>query len=267
MAMNKAFIVVAVAALLSGATFAQKQTKPWKEWNKKEAEKILSESAWSRTQTETESSQSSDVSTNFGDTRGREEAVRSNTSGGGSAGVIFHVRFFTARPVRQAYVRMLELDETPREPAAVEKMDAWANLPADDRIIVAISYNGDQRSSGRVALTFRNATTADMKNSVYLERADGKRVLLTDYAPPAKDVFGARFTFPRTVDSQPFLTPDAGTIRFHAEFEPKIPDAANVTQSSSRQSSTANRPAGPYKVKLDMKFKVGEMIYNGELEY
>src|SRR6266581_7725806 len=130
--MKKGFTVVAIAALLAAAAFAQKQAKPWKDWNKKEAEKILNDSAWTRSQTESQSSQSSDVSTNFGDTRGREEAVRSNTSGGGS-GLTFHVRFFTARPVRQAYVRMLELAETPPEPAA-ERMDAWANLAADNRI-------------------------------------------------------------------------------------------------------------------------------------
>jgi hypothetical protein len=264
MAMKKGFTVVAIAALLAAAAFAQK-AKPWKEWNKKDAEKILNESAWSRAQTESASSQSSEVPTNFGDTRGREEAVRSNTSAGGS-GLIFHVRFFTARPVRQAYVRMLELAETPPEPSAAERMDAWANLAADNRIIVAVSYDGDRGSVGRVALTFRNATTSDLKDSVYLERADGKRVLLSDYVPPGKDLFGARFTFPRVIDGQPFLTPDGGTIRFHAEYEPKIPDAANVTQSSSRQS-TASSSTGPYKLKLDLKFKVGEMIYNGDLEY
>lgn len=263
--MNKKLIAALLLVLLTAVTLAQKQIKPWKEWNKKEAEKILSDSAWSRTQTEAQSSQSSDVTTNFGDTRGREEAVRSNTSGGG-AGVTFHVRLFTARPVRQAYVRMLELAETPPEPAAAERMDAWANLAADDRIIVAVSCDGDRGSLGRVALTFRNATTSDMKNSVYLERADGKRALLSDYAPPGKDLFGARFTFPRTVDGQPFLTPDGGTIRFHAEYEPKIPDAANVTQSS-RQSSGSSRTPSLYKLKLDMKFKVAEMVYNGELEY
>jgi len=79
--MNRGLVVVVVTALLTIAALAQKQTKPWKEWTRKEAEKILSDSAWSRTQTESESSGSSDVTTNFGDTRGREEAVRSNAIG------------------------------------------------------------------------------------------------------------------------------------------------------------------------------------------
>src|SRR2546421_1057484 len=261
--MNRGLTIVAVAALLTVAAFAQKQTKPWKEWNKKEAEKILNDSAWSHAQTESATSQSSEVPTNFGDTRGREDSVRTTAT---SASVSFHVRFFSARPVRQAYVRMLELAESAPDAARLEKMEAWANLAADERIIVAVSYDGDQRVVGRVVPTFRAATAADMKDSVYLERNDGKRVLLTDYTPPGKDVFGARFTFPRTVHGQPFLTPDAGTIRFHAEYEPRIPDAASVTQSNSRGDS-GNRSAGPYKLKLDMRFKVGEMIYNGKLEY
>ena len=249
--------------LLAAATVAQKQVKPWKEWNRKEAEKIFNDSAWSRAQTERASSQSSaDVPANFGDTRGREDSVRNVST---SASVTFNVRLFSARPIRQAYVRMLELGETAPDAAAIEKMEMWANLQADDRIIVAVSCTGDQQLLGRIISTLRNATTSDLKKSIYLERNDGKRVLLTDYAPPARDIFGARFTFPRTIDGQPFLTADAGLLRFYVEYEPKIPDA-NIAQTGSRQSSSSNRPS-PYKLKLDLKFKPAEMIYNGELEY
>ena len=115
--MNRGLTIVAVAALLTVAAFAQKQTKPWKEWNKKEAEKILNDSAWSHAQTESATSQSSEVPTNFGDTRGREDSVRTTAT---SASVTFHVRFFSARPVRQAYVRMLELAESAPDAARLD---------------------------------------------------------------------------------------------------------------------------------------------------
>jgi hypothetical protein len=260
--MNKRLIALAVAILVATVALAQKQAKPWNEWTKKEAERVFDDSPWSRTQTESESSQSSDVTTNFGDTRGREEAVRSGTN----ASVKFHVRFFSARPIRQAYARMLQMGETVPDPAAIEKMNAWANLQADDRIIVAVSFDGDQRYVGRVAKTFRGATTADIKNNIYLERKDGKRVFLSDYVPPSKDPFGARFVFPRTVDGQPFVTANGGTLRFHAEYDPKIPEASATTgQTGSR--SGGSRTESPYKIKLDVKFKLAEMIQGGELEY
>ena len=264
--MNKTIMAITAAMLITTSVLAQKQTKPWKEWTRKDAEKILNDSPWSQTQTETESSQATETGRNFGDTRGREEAV---TSVAGSASVKFHVRFYSARPVRQAYVRMIELSDTPPDQAAAERMNAWANLAADDRIIVAVSFEGsDKRYLSRVARAFSSSTTPALKDTVYLERKDGKRVFLSEYVPPSKDAFGARFIFPRTVDGQPFITPDSSMIRFHAEYDPKIPDASKaVAQASSTSAGSTTRTENPFKLKLDMKFKVAEMNYNGELEY
>ena len=262
--MNKT-LVFTVVVLISAVGLAQKPAKPWNEWTMKEAEKVFNDSPWSRTQTESEDSQSSEVPTSFGDTRGREESVRNVSA---NARVTFHVRFFTARPIRQSYVRMLALGETPPDQATAEKMNAWANLPADDRIIVAVSFAGDQRVVARVARTFRSATAADVKNTVYLERNDGKRVFATDYVAPGKDAFGARFTFPRILDGQPFITPGSVTLRFHAEYDPKVLEASAATQTGSRSGSGGNtRTEKPYQLKLDVKFKISEMVTNGELEY
>src|SRR5205823_1861850 len=117
---------------------------------------------------------------------------------------------------------------------------------------------------GRVAEALRRATTEDLKASVFLERNDGKRVTLAEYTPPGKDAFGARFTFPRTVDGQPFLSADSGTVRFHIDYTPTMQDTAASPQTNSRQSTPR---ADPYKLKLDMKFKVAEMMSGGTLEY
>lgn len=262
--MKRLIVGCITIVMISAAVFSQKAIKPWSEWNRKEAEKILNDSAWSQSQTESQSQQASDVPTNMGDTRGREEAVRNVAT---NASISFHVRLFTARPIRQAYVRLLQLAETATPDAgAAEKMAAWANLAADDRIIVTVSCTGDDRSLARVARTLRGAKLDDLKTLVYLERKDGKRVALTDYAAPAKDLFGARFTFPRTFDGQPFITADSGVIRFHAEYSPGPPEAATPTSGRS-SSGTTTRPEQPYKLRLDVKFKIADMIYNGELEY
>ncbi len=115
-----------------------------------------------------------------------------------------------------------------------------------------------------------SAVTSVLKNSVYLERKDGKRIFLSDYVPPGKDPFGARFIFSRTVEGQPFITADSGSLRFHAEYENKVPlDAISTgrTGSTSRQTNSTIQTDSAFKLKLDMKFKVAEMIYNGELEF
>jgi hypothetical protein len=162
-------------------------------------------------------------------------------------------------------VRIIELSDKPPDDAASQKMGAWANLRADDQIIVSVAHEStDKGSLSLLTRALASVTTESLKTSVYLERKDGKRLYMTEYVPPSKDLFGARYKFPRTIDGQPFLRPDSGVIRFHAELVPKAPEASgNGTPSPTTDSS---RSASP-KFRVDVKFKVAEMIYNGDLEY
>ena len=66
-------------------------------------------------------------------------------------------------------------------------------------------------------------------------------MFLQEYVPPGKDGFGGRFIFSRDLDRQPFINDKAGEIRFYVKF-PEIP-------------------------KIDRRFKVADMMYQGELEY
>lgn len=265
--MNKTLIAFAVAILFAVGALAQKPFKPWVEWSKKDAQKILDDSPWSQTQTETDTSEMVYSPTTMGDTRNREAQGATNQA----TSVKFHIRLYSARPIRQAFVRLIELSQTETEAATIEKRRAWANLSAGDFIIITVACEGtDRRYLGRVMQSFNSAVASVLKNSVYLERKDGKRVFLSDYVPPGKDPFGARFIFPRTVEGQPFITADSGNLRFHAEYENKVPlDATSTgpTTSTSRQTNTTIQTDSAFKLKLDMKFKIAEMIYNGELEF
>lgn len=274
--MNRTIIAIAVAIVVAVSAFAQKPLKPWVEWSKKDAEKILDDSPWSQTQMETNTSETSYSPTNLGDTRNRETQGSTNQA----TSVKFRVRLYSARPIRQAFVRLIELnqsevDQTESAKAATEKRHAWANLSAGDFIIVTVAAEGtDKRYLGRVMQGLNSAVASVLKNSVHLERKDGKRILLSDYVPPGKDPFGARFIFPRTIEGQPFLTPDSGSLRFHAEFENKISDSSSDTagqtanaRQPSRSPSSAIPVGSSFKFKIDMKFKVAELIYNGDLEY
>ena len=266
--MKKMIIAVAILLLVSGA-LAQKPLKPWEEWSKKEAEKILADSSWSQTQTETDTGEMFYTPSNMGDTRSREEQGATNQA----TTLKYYIRLFSARPIRQAYVRLLELSQGQPDEAAVEKRRAWANLAASDSIIVTVQCESkDQRYLGRAMQAFNSAVSAILKNSAYLERSDGTRIFLSEYAPPGKDVFGARFIFPRSVNGEPFISNKGGSLRFHAEYEGKSNlDQTNLPTGqvgrNTRGTGSSTGLGTPFKLKLDMKFKVADLLYNGELEY
>jgi hypothetical protein len=158
-----------------------------------------------------------------------------------SVSVNFHVRFFSSRPIRQALARLMALQRQP-PPDVLEKLKAFAELKSTNSIIVTVSFDStDQRYSGVVMQAFNSAITATMKNDSYLQRSDGKQLFLEEYVPPGKDGFGARFIFLREVNGQPFIADKSGEIHFSARY--------------------------PNGIKVDRRFKIADMIYEGELEY
>jgi hypothetical protein len=160
-----------------------------------------------------------------------------------SVDVKFRIRFFSARPVRQALARMMQLEKK-YDPATAERLRAFAELEATNSIIVTVTFETtDGRFSGKAMQAFNSAVTGTLKNNTFLERSsDGKRLFIEEYVPPGKDGFGARFIFLRTLPAeQPFVTPQAGEIRFASELSQNL--------------------------KLNTTFKVAQMMYNGQLEY
>ena len=86
-----------------------------------------------------------------------------------------------------------------------------------------------------------STATGTLKNRAYLERQDGKRLFLISYLPPIEDGLGAKFIFPRTENGAFFLNGQSGTVRFVADFNDSF--------------------------KLNMRFKVSDMMFDDKLEY
>jgi len=245
--MNKTAISILAALTLSAAlatVVGQKKEKPWTDWSKKDAEKMLSDSPWAQTQTDTDTSQMFYSPTADPRTMGSSSNDGSRLAQGAtnqSVNVSFHARFLSARPIRQAFARLIELQQKP-DPQVSEKLHRFAEVKWENSIIVAVLFEStDQRYLRTVMQAFDGATTGTLKNNTYLERNDGKRLFLEEYVPPSKDGFGARFIFLREMDGQPFITRDTGEVRFYMQF--------------------ANG------IKIDRRFKIADMIYQGELEY
>jgi len=230
--------------LMAVATFAQKKSEmPWTEWSKKDAEKVLTDSPWSKLQTDTDTSQMFYSPTQDPQRMGRSSNDGSRLAQGAtnqSVNVSFQVRLFSARPVRQALARVMELNNKP--PAdVVTKLHQFAEMQSTNSIIVTVTYDSnDQRYSGIVMQEFNSANTGAMKNDAYLQRADGKQLFLEEYVPPGKDGFGARFIFLRELDGEPFVKDATGELRFYAKY--------------------------PNGIKIDRRFKLADMMYQGQLE-
>jgi len=246
----KAKIIALVAVLaIVGTAIAQKDKK-WTDWNDKDAKKMLEDSPWAKTQNETDTSEAMFTPTSANGVNGAlstsNDASRAKQGASNqSSNVIYYVRFFSARPIRAALARQFELTNKGLDEKAVTGLHNFAEGKSPNSIIVTVSYKGgqgsDQRSIGPVMQAFNSAATGTLKNKTYLQRSDGKQLFLEEYVPPGKDGFGARFIFIRMPDEKPFVDAGAKEIRFYSEV-----------------SNT---------VKIDRRFKVAEMMYQGELEY
>jgi hypothetical protein len=227
------FLTICLTA--AGSVVGQKQLKPWKEWSKTDAQKVLNDSPWAHLQIDQDF-----VEPNPLTRRSRDSSIDTRLKQ--NEGMTYGIRFFSARPIRRAFVRMIQLQKKDLAPEVVSRLNTFAEVASEDSIIIAVTIeNPDANMLGKAMQIVRNVTTPTLKNSTYLERSDGKRVFLDQYVPPGADGFGARFIFPRMVDGKPFLSPEFTIVRFVSELDSSI--------------------------KFSMTYTVKDMMVDGNLEY
>ena len=249
--MKKAAIVIIAWTALSIVVAAQSKSKPWTEWSKKDVEKMLNESAWGQTQTETDTSEMTYSPTISPTTPSRDSEVRGTSASRVGQGALnqpisvkYRIRFLSAKPIRQAFASSVVAQQGGAEakPEFIKQMQEFVDRDFKDYVVVAVAFESkDGRFSGKAMQAFNSAVASTLKNTTYLERKDGKRVFLMDYKAPIADGMGAKFVFPRMIDGNPFLDLESGEVRFYSEL-----DAA---------------------LKLNMRFKVKAMVYEDKLEY
>lgn len=235
---------------------AQRKDYSWMELPKKDAERLLANSPWSQTQVDTDASEMF-----FSPTKGGTAAIGQSTSRGTvsdqqainnnradrgavnqEVNVSYRISFLSSRPVRQALAKVILAAEREPSDQLVSRLQSFVERDFSPYIVIAVTVKSDDsRFSGPILQAINSATTGTLKNRTYLERQDGKRLFLSEYLVPIADNLGAKFIFPRLVDGQPFLTSDSGTVRFYAEFNDSF--------------------------KLNMRYKVSDMIFDQKLEY
>jgi len=242
-----AIVFTFVFSLFIGAE-AQKKMKPWTEWSEKEVNKMLNDSAWGQTQTETDTSEmfyspNSQNRNPIGnrplDTSGGSSNDRSTQGQLNQATTVdYRIRLLTAKPIRQALARRAQM----QNPELAEKLKAFAERHTDEYLVVAVDFESkDRRFSGPAMQIFNSANTGVLKNNTYLENNDGRRLFLQEYIAPINDGMGAKFVFPRKHNNAPFVNEQSGYLRFFSEMSKNL--------------------------RLNMRFKIADMTYDGKLEY
>jgi len=232
----------------SATVEAQWEKKPYIEWSDKEAQKVLNESPWGKTQTFVENT----VLT--GSTRPNSGQNTFNST----FQVNFRIRLFSGKPIRQAFSRVLELQQKGNVGEAMAaQLKSFANGEFLEYIIVTVTCDSEQSGEPLYAAqtALEKRTTAELKSNTYLEVA-GQRVYLQEFQAPKKDPFGARFIFPRLVGNEPFITSKTSEVRFVSE----------LPRSVAPVGGTAPNPA-QNTYRLNMIFKVSAMNFLGKLEY
>jgi hypothetical protein len=263
--MRNLIFALALVAVPLGLTQGQQSGSSWMQLTAKDAEKILNHSAWGQTQAETNTaemfftptSQTNIIATTStsrnaraaggptlsSDNRDNNQSRASEGAYNQAVNVNYRIRFFSAKPVREALARSIVLQREPSErELIIPQMQSLVDRNFEPWIVVIVNFDGeDGRLLGKTMQDFASATADGLKIKTYLERSDGKRIFLLDYRAPGSDGLGAKFVFSRLIDGQPFLTESSGTVRFVSEV------GANV--------------------KLNRPFKVKDMMYHGKLEY
>jgi hypothetical protein len=234
--------VLGILFFLLGATYLPAQDswpEPFEKWNRNQVSRMLSDSPWSQNQT-----LSTSLSGKNSGLQGEKEIFNK-----------FTVRFFSALPVREAYVRMMQILNKYDEMAPEQRREFESrfkralSLDVSDRVIVALEFaSNDPDANREMKRFFETARTETIKPNVYLISQHLNRVQLLEYFPPSSDGTGAKFVFPRTLNGQPVIAAGDKEVRF--EFEVPLNDR-----------NAGNRP------KLLVNFKVAKMVYKGELSY
>lgn len=214
--------------------------KPWTQWTEKDAKKILNDSGWGQTQTSVAGAEAT-----WSPTSRQMDGTIDQTTG-----VNYRIRFLSAKPIRLAFLRLVQLDPK-ATPEQSEQVHRLVDATYDKVVVIAVSYDQDDLpKDNTIAMTtyqsFFAAITSTLKNNTYLD-LKGQRVFLQEYKPPNGDGLGALFIFPRIVNDKPILDTNSGDVRFYAAF-PKM--GGNDQQ-----------------IRLNMRFRVADLRYDGILEY
>ncbi|MDT4955226.1 MAG: hypothetical protein QOJ02_3364 [Acidobacteriota bacterium] len=219
---------------LSGQVRAQNvwTQKPFRQWTKEEAEKVLNDPPWAKKQELRISYAGRSTAVAGAPTAAEGEGglirTEQNTAalGGARAPVdfVFTLRLRSALPVRQALVRLKQIearyDQMSEKDRAKfdEKLKGLLECPAcaDNYVLTLSSKSKESPGADAVYSTFGGAKEADIKRYLVIINDRGERRELVHFVPPRVPGEEAVFFFPRLDDKgAPLLKPETKTLVFN----------------------------------------------------
>lgn len=239
--MNSSLRILLALTILTVVASAQWNQKPYNQWTEKEALRMLDDSPWGQTQI------FADSTSPGGGPVPNSDPDRAIDQGGSRVNYIsqinFRIRFLSARPVRQAVSRLMEIRSKENSPEFAAKLKDFVTEESPDYVVVAVLCDSPRPTVRlqRAMEMLDRLSTEKLKGKAYLATSDGRRAFVEEYQPPGRDSVGARFFFPRLINGKPLVSGDRGEIRFYAELSDEY--------------------------KLDRNYKIKNMAYEGRLEY
>jgi len=213
-------ILLVLAALLLGSTALlssppQLPDRPFRKWTREEALGILTSSPWAKQETYTQV---------IG-------GIGSGLSGTKEIYSTFFVRFLSARPVREAFARMAQIQADYDKMGKDEKREFDSSLDPGLKtdfhrwIVVTLGFrSNDPNVELRVRQFLEAQSTETMKSRAYLKTTHYQQLELEAYFPPLEDIVGAKFVFPRKIAGLPVVFPEDDMLIFELAVPGFDPD-------------------------------------------
>lgn len=216
------FLIFGICGVVASATAIQERRPAYERWTSQQVTKILNDSAWAKTQT-VRIAPRRQVRTVAGQVSAGPGAGAVPTDGTAALGGAeqafdynFTLRLRSALPVRQAIVRLVQLDAKYDEMTPEQKrvLDAQTKELLQcpecvDNYVVSVGF-GSQNAPGVNLIYdwFRGHSLASLTGYVYLQNDRGERRELSGFIPPRVPGDEAFFLFPRRdSDGKLLLTP------------------------------------------------------------
>jgi hypothetical protein len=190
-------------AFFAGTPSSWITEEPFGKWPMNRAVQMLNASPWARHETFTRVI----------------SGVGSGISGEKEIFNTYYVRFLSARPIREAYARIQQIQHGYDKMSPDKKKQfEEAQLPNLDMdvsrwIVVSVSFrSNDPNEESSVRRFFQSETVKTLKTKAFLSTSSCPQVELSAYFPQREESVGARFVFPRKVNGVPIVTKECPNI-------------------------------------------------------
>ncbi len=254
--MTRRMAIVALAALaVAGVARAEDfwVKKEWKSWSANECKKLLEDSPWAR---------------KWGRSEVREVPFGRPTSGTGRESepeIHYVVQLRSALPVRQAVVRMAQIDTkydqlNPQQKKQFDDNAARYLGQSYDTIVVHVLYGSNvQLYEREMARVWQGYPEGTVPQDATLINARGQRVPAMRLVSKPGGAYEFELIFPRLVNNVPFVQPDDKSVS--VEFS--HPDLTSTRPSSTEASMQGGTGEILKSVRIYLEFKLEKMQFGG----